>query len=41
MLNSVSKEHYGKGVAVFFDGHAKIYSTRDKDIFSKSFIDGN
>jgi prepilin-type processing-associated H-X9-DG protein len=41
MLNSASQEHYGKGVAVFFDGHATVYSTRIKGIFSNSFINGN
>ena len=41
MLNSASAEHYGKGVAVFFDGHAKVYSTRVAGIFSRAFINGN
>ena len=41
MLNSTSQEHLGKGVAVFFDGHAKIYSAKSKGIFSNSFINGN
>ena len=41
MLNSVSEEHQGKGVAVFFDGHTTVYSMKNKSIFSNSFIDGN
>lgn len=41
MLNSASNEHYGKGVAIFFDGHAKIYSNKSVGIFSNTFINGN
>ena len=41
MLNSASNEHYGKGVAVFFDGHAKIFSSKSKGLFTNPFINGN
>lgn len=41
MLNSASNEHYGKGVAVFFDGHASIYSNKSAGLFTGSFINGN
>lgn len=41
MLSSTSTEHFGKGVAVFFDGHGRIYSNKSVGLFSNSFINGN
>ena len=41
MLNSGSNEHFGKGVALFFDGSGTIYSNKTVGIFNKPFINGN
>ena len=41
MLNKSSKEHVGKGVAVYHDGHAQIFHSKSQKDFPTSFIDGN